>query len=96
MKIIHNTLFKKVIFFTIILNLIAMVIELESNLDNRFVVFLENFVLFFFIIFQILRSAPYQALFQLVLRFHDYDDLARNTVMDIHHYTITYIKILRP
>ena len=53
MKIIHNTLFKKVIFYTIILNLIAMVIELESNLDNRFVVFLENFELLSITIFSI-------------------------------------------
>ena len=53
MKIIHNTLFKKVIFYTIILNLIAMVIELESNLDNRFIVFLENFELLSITIFSI-------------------------------------------
>lgn len=52
-KIIHNTLFKKVIFYTIILNLIALVIELESNLDNRFVVFLENFELLSIVIFSI-------------------------------------------
>ncbi len=43
LKILHNKLFEKIIYYTIILNLIAMVIESEPNLDQRFLVFLEYF-----------------------------------------------------
>ena len=43
MKIVKNKLFEKIIYYAIILNLIAMVIESELNLDNKYWTFLENF-----------------------------------------------------
>ena len=53
MKIVQNKIFEKVIYYTIILNLIAMVIESEPNLDNRILVFLENFEILSIVIFTI-------------------------------------------
>ena len=53
MKIVKNKLFEKIIYYAIILNLIAMVIESESNLDNKYWTFLENFELVSIVIFSI-------------------------------------------
>jgi len=53
MKIVKNKLFEKIIYYAIILNLIAMVIESELNLDNKYWTFLENFELVSIIIFSI-------------------------------------------
>ena len=53
MKIVKNKLFEKIIYYAIILNLIAMVIESELNLDNKYWTFLENFELVSIVIFSI-------------------------------------------
>lgn len=51
MKIIENKLFEKGIYYTIVLNLIAMVIESEPNLDDSTIGFLKWFELFSIVIF---------------------------------------------
>jgi voltage-gated potassium channel len=53
LKLIHNKLFEKIIYYTIILNLIAMVIESEPNLDSRILSFLENFEIISIVIFTV-------------------------------------------
>ena len=53
MKLVENKLFEKGIYYTIVLNLIAMVIESEPNLSDSTLVFLNQFELFSIAIFTV-------------------------------------------
>ena len=53
MKFTGNKLFEKTIYGIIVLNLVAMVVESEPNLDEGFVDFLEKFEIVSIIVFAI-------------------------------------------